>query len=65
MEKNYLRAQIGRIAAGTEVAPIGMFGFTEDGEEEEEDVDEEEEAESKKSLTSIILTNKVLFSSEN
>jgi len=39
-EINLLRAQIGRIAAGTVIAPFGFFSF--DGEEEEEDYDEAE-----------------------
>ncbi|XP_023246809.1 radial spoke head protein 6 homolog A [Copidosoma floridanum] len=47
-EKNYLRAQIARIGAATQVSPIGYYApADEEGEEEdgrEEDDDEEEEA---------------------
>lgn len=44
-EKNYLRAQIARITAATQISPIGFYRFGEGGgdEEEEEEVPEEEE----------------------
>ncbi|MGL5072509.1 MAG: hypothetical protein ACRC61_14755 [Aeromonas salmonicida] len=36
-EANYLRAQIARISAGTQVSPLGFYRFTEEeGEEDEE-----------------------------
>lgn len=36
-ESNYLRAQIARISAGTQVSPLGFYRFREEeGEEEEE-----------------------------
>lgn len=38
-ERNYLRAQIGRIAAGASISPQGFFTF---GSGEEEDIDMEE-----------------------
>ncbi|XP_069699823.1 radial spoke head protein 6 homolog A [Periplaneta americana] len=38
-EKNYLRAQIARISAATQVSPLGFYQFS----EEEEEVPEEEE----------------------
>ncbi|KAF7274317.1 hypothetical protein GWI33_013016 [Rhynchophorus ferrugineus] len=46
-EKNYLRAQISRISAGTQIAPLGYytFGGEEAGEGDEEDEVGEEEAE--------------------
>ncbi|XP_076165791.1 radial spoke head protein 4a [Ptiloglossa arizonensis] len=40
-EKNYLRAQIARISATTQVSPIGFFTF--EGENEEEELGEEPE----------------------
>lgn len=44
-EKNYLRAQIARISAGTQISPLGFFTFGggDMGEEEEEEEAEEEE----------------------
>ncbi|XP_063233520.1 radial spoke head protein 6 homolog A [Bacillus rossius redtenbacheri] len=36
-EMNYLRAQIARISAGTQVSPRGFYGAGQDEEEEEED----------------------------
>lgn len=43
-ERNLLRAQIGRISAGTQISPLGFFTFggAEGEEEEEEEVEEEE-----------------------
>lgn len=41
VEKNYLRAQIGRIAAGTSVAPVGLYTYFEN--EEEEDFNDEDD----------------------
>ncbi|XP_046996788.1 radial spoke head protein 4 homolog A [Schistocerca americana] len=38
-EINYLRAQIARISAGTQISPLGFYNF---GEDEEEEVEEEE-----------------------
>ncbi|XP_074648138.1 radial spoke head protein 4 homolog A-like [Tubulanus polymorphus] len=35
-EANYLRAQIGRIGAGTHISPLGFYQFDEEEEEEEE-----------------------------
>ncbi|XP_035688014.1 radial spoke head protein 4 homolog A-like [Branchiostoma floridae] len=35
-ESNYLRAQIARISAGTQVSPLGFFQFDEEEEEQEE-----------------------------
>lgn len=35
-ESNYLRAQIGRISAGTHISPLGFYQFDEEEEEEEE-----------------------------
>ena len=35
-EANYLRAQIGRISAGTHISPLGFYQFDEEEEEEEE-----------------------------
>lgn len=34
-EKNYLRAQIARISAGTQISPLGYYTFNEEEEEEE------------------------------
>ncbi|CAK9808035.1 Radial spoke head protein 4 homolog A [Anthophora plagiata] len=42
-EKNYLRAQIARISATTQVSPIGFFTFGGGGDEEEELMEEMEE----------------------
>ncbi|XP_071500159.1 radial spoke head protein 4 homolog A-like [Diadema antillarum] len=36
-EANYLRAQISRISAGTQISPLGFYQFDEEEEEEEED----------------------------
>ncbi|XP_072031441.1 radial spoke head protein 4 homolog A-like isoform X2 [Amphiura filiformis] len=36
-EANYLRCQIGRISAGTQISPLGYFQFDEEEEEEEEE----------------------------
>ena len=36
-ESNYLRCQIARISAGTQISPLGYFQFDEEEEEEEED----------------------------
>ncbi|NXS57611.1 RSH4A protein, partial [Brachypteracias leptosomus] len=36
-EANYLRAQIARISAGTQISPIGFYQFSEEEEEEEEE----------------------------
>ncbi|NXX41788.1 RSH4A protein, partial [Tricholaema leucomelas] len=36
-EANYLRAQIARISAGTQISPIGFYQFAEEEEEEEEE----------------------------
>ncbi|NWH58130.1 RSH4A protein, partial [Geococcyx californianus] len=36
-EANYLRAQIARISAGTQVSPIGFYQFAEEEEDEEEE----------------------------
>ena len=41
VERNYLRAQIGRISASTHVSPLGYFRFDDEGEEEEEALGEE------------------------
>ncbi|NXN95142.1 RSH4A protein, partial [Rhinopomastus cyanomelas] len=35
-EANYLRAQIARISAGTQISPIGFYQFSEEEDEEEE-----------------------------
>ncbi len=35
-EANYLRAQIARISAGTQVSPLGFYTFDEEEEEDEE-----------------------------
>lgn len=35
-EANYLRAQIARISAGTQISPAGFYLFEEDEDEEEE-----------------------------
>lgn len=35
-ETNYLRAQIARISAGTQISPLGFYQFDEEEEEEEE-----------------------------
>jgi len=35
-EAEYLRAQIARISAGTQISPIGYYTFDEDGDEDEE-----------------------------
>ena len=35
-EMNYLRAQIARISAGTQVSPAGYYMFEEEEEEEDE-----------------------------
>ncbi|XP_052280240.1 radial spoke head protein 6 homolog A-like [Dreissena polymorpha] len=40
LERNYLRAQIARISAGTQVSPLGYFRFDDEGEEEEEHAEE-------------------------
>lgn len=45
---HYLRAQIARISAGTQISPLGYFTFKSEEvggeeEEEEEEVEEEEE----------------------
>ncbi|KAI4481115.1 hypothetical protein M0804_009741 [Polistes exclamans] len=40
-EENYLRAEIARISAATDISPIGYFTFT--GLDEEEEIDEEME----------------------
>ncbi|XP_075221593.1 radial spoke head protein 6 homolog A-like [Lycorma delicatula] len=45
-ELNYLRAQIARITAGTQISPLGFYTFKEGGEEEEEVGEEEEETKS-------------------
>ncbi|KAL1124693.1 hypothetical protein AAG570_001317 [Ranatra chinensis] len=48
-ETEYLRAQIARISASTQVSPVGYYKFEgEGGEEEEEPEEEEEEAGAKK-----------------
>jgi len=39
-EANYLRAQIARITAGTQVSPLGFYNFDEEGDEEDEDARE-------------------------
>ena len=36
-EANYLRCQIARISAGTQISPLGYFQFDEEEEEEEEE----------------------------
>ncbi|NXG47203.1 RSH4A protein, partial [Psilopogon haemacephalus] len=36
-EANYLRAQVARISAGTQISPIGFYQFAEEEEEEEEE----------------------------
>ncbi|XP_022094680.1 radial spoke head protein 4 homolog A-like isoform X2 [Acanthaster planci] len=36
-EANYLRSQIARISAGTQISPLGFFQFDEEEEEEEEE----------------------------
>ena len=36
-EANYLRAQIARISAGTQISPIGFYRFDEENEGEGED----------------------------
>lgn len=36
-EANYLRAQIARISAGTQISPIGFYQFAEEEEDEEEE----------------------------
>ncbi|CAG2063684.1 unnamed protein product, partial [Timema podura] len=36
-EINYLRAQIARISAGTQVSPLGFYYFDEEEEEDEEE----------------------------
>lgn len=36
-ESNYLRAQIARISAGTQISPLGFYQFDEEEEEEEEE----------------------------
>ncbi|XP_076464224.1 LOW QUALITY PROTEIN: radial spoke head protein 6 homolog A-like [Babylonia areolata] len=36
-ESNYLRAQIARISAGTQISPLGYYQFDEDEEEDEEE----------------------------
>jgi radial spoke head protein 4A len=38
VEKNYLRAQIARISAGTQISPVGYFQFDEEEEPEEGDI---------------------------
>lgn len=38
-ESNYLRAQIARISAGTQVSPLGFYQFNEEEGEEEEEVE--------------------------
>jgi len=40
-ESNYLRAQIARISAGTQISPLGYFQFDEEEEEEEEETTRE------------------------
>lgn len=47
-EKNYLRAQIARISAGTQVSPIGYYVQKLDVEDEDSDEDAEEDEESEK-----------------
>ncbi|NWW40322.1 RSH4A protein, partial [Panurus biarmicus] len=42
-EANYLRAQIARISAGTQVSPTGFYQFADEEEEEEEGADSYEE----------------------
>jgi len=37
-ESNYLRAQIARVSAGTQISPVGYYQFDEEAEEEEEGV---------------------------
>ncbi|CAH0550690.1 unnamed protein product [Brassicogethes aeneus] len=44
LEKDYLRAQIARISAGTDISPLGFYTFSPGGEGEGEE-EEEEEAE--------------------
>lgn len=47
-EKNYLRSQIARISASTQISPLGFYKFGGrggDGEEEEEEEEAEEEEE--------------------
>lgn len=34
-EKNYLRAQIARISAGTQISPLGFYTFNEEEDDEE------------------------------
>uniref|UniRef100_A0A1B6CW71 Radial spoke head protein 4 homolog A n=1 Tax=Clastoptera arizonana TaxID=38151 RepID=A0A1B6CW71_9HEMI len=53
-EMNYLRAQIARISASTQISPLGFYSFKirneeEEEEEEEEDEEVEEEEDGKKS----------------
>ncbi|KAL1140290.1 hypothetical protein AAG570_000222 [Ranatra chinensis] len=40
-EMEYLRAQIARISAGTQISPLGFYSFSEGGEGEEEEAEEE------------------------
>ena len=40
VERNYLRSQIARISASTQISPIGYFRFDDEGEEEEEHAEE-------------------------
>jgi radial spoke head protein 4A len=35
IERNYLRAQIARISASTQISPLGYFRFDDEAEEEE------------------------------
>lgn len=51
-EQNYLRAQIARISAATQISPLGFYKFGGEGgeEEEEEEVPEEEEEAGKSCL---------------
>ena len=39
-ESNYLRAQISRVSAGTQISPLGYYQFDEEEEEEEEESSE-------------------------
>lgn len=52
-EAEYLRAQIARITAGTQISPLGFYTFHEGGEEEE--VGDEEEEDGKYHITFLLL----------
>ncbi|KAK4883733.1 hypothetical protein RN001_000004 [Aquatica leii] len=45
LEINYLRAQIARISAGTQISPLGFYTFKDEGFGEEEEEEEEAEGE--------------------